>query len=61
MNNSSLKPELVNDEDNIKKIAILGRPNSGKSTLINRLVGEDRQIVGPEAGLTRTQFLYFLK
>ena len=32
VNNSSLKPELVNDEDNIKKIAILGRPNTGKST-----------------------------
>ena len=48
------------DEDNHKKITILGRPNSGKSTLINQLIGEDRQIVGPEAGLTRDSVsIYF--
>jgi GTP-binding protein len=35
------------------KVAIIGRPNSGKSTLINRLVGEERLLTGPEAGLTR--------
>lgn len=35
------------------QLAIIGRPNAGKSTLINHLVGEDRLIVGPEAGLTR--------
>jgi GTP-binding protein len=35
------------------KIAIVGRPNAGKSTLINRLIGEDRLVVGPEAGITR--------
>ncbi len=35
------------------KIAIVGRPNSGKSTLINRMVGEDRLLTGPEAGITR--------
>jgi GTP-binding protein len=35
------------------KIAIVGRPNSGKSTLINRLVGADRLLTGPEAGVTR--------
>jgi GTP-binding protein len=35
------------------RVAIIGRPNSGKSTLINRLVGEDRLLTGPEAGLTR--------
>ncbi len=35
------------------KLAIVGRPNAGKSTLLNRLLGEDRMLVGPEPGLTR--------
>ena len=35
------------------KVAVIGRPNAGKSTLINRLLGEDRLLVGPEAGITR--------
>ena len=35
------------------KLAIVGRPNAGKSTLINRMVGEDRLLTGPEAGITR--------
>lgn len=35
------------------KFAIVGRPNAGKSTLINRLLGQDRLVVGPEAGITR--------
>ncbi len=35
------------------QLAIIGRPNVGKSTLVNRLVGEERMIVGPEAGITR--------
>ena len=35
------------------QIAVVGRPNAGKSTLINRLLGEDRLLTGPEAGITR--------
>lgn len=35
------------------RVAVVGRPNSGKSTLINRLLGEDRLLTGPEAGITR--------
>jgi GTP-binding protein len=34
-------------------MAIVGRPNTGKSTLVNRLLGEDRMLTGPEAGVTR--------
>jgi GTP-binding protein len=51
---------LADDEDGSEldptkplRIAIVGRPNAGKSTLINRLLGEDRLLVGPEAGITR--------
>ncbi len=43
-------------EDGVKKpinLVILGRPNAGKSTLINALISEDRLLVGPEAGITR--------
>ena len=35
------------------RVAVVGRPNSGKSTLINRLIGEERLLAGPEAGITR--------
>jgi GTPase len=35
------------------QLAIVGRPNAGKSTLVNHLIGEDRMLTGPEAGVTR--------
>jgi GTP-binding protein len=35
------------------QIAVIGRPNAGKSTLINAIIGEDRLLTGPEAGITR--------
>jgi GTP-binding protein len=35
------------------RFAVVGRPNAGKSTLINRILGEERLLVGPEAGITR--------
>jgi len=45
-------PAVARDEQPIR-IAIVGRPNTGKSTLINRLLGQDRLLTGPEAGITR--------
>jgi len=54
------RPELAEDEDGSDldltkplRIAVVGRPNAGKSTLINRLLGEERLLTGPEAGITR--------
>ncbi len=35
------------------QVAVIGRPNAGKSTLINAIIGEDRLLTGPEAGITR--------
>ncbi|WP_459443669.1 ribosome biogenesis GTPase Der [Alphaproteobacteria bacterium US3C007] len=35
------------------QVAVVGRPNAGKSTLINQILGEDRLLTGPEAGITR--------
>jgi GTP-binding protein len=43
----------TNDPAHAIRVAVVGRPNAGKSTLINRLVGEERLLTGPEAGITR--------
>ena len=41
------------DDTSPLKLAVVGRPNAGKSTLINHLLGEERMVTGPEPGLTR--------
>jgi GTP-binding protein len=43
----------ADDPEKPIRIAVVGRPNAGKSTLVNRLIGEERLLTGPEAGITR--------
>jgi GTP-binding protein len=56
---ATASPEATDDavdaaaEDKAIRIAVVGRPNTGKSTLINRMLGEERLLTGPEAGITR--------
>lgn len=48
-------PSVTTEEDTEKplRLAIVGRPNTGKSTLVNALIGQERLLTGPEAGVTR--------
>ena len=48
-----LPPETKNEEEELPRITIVGRPNVGKSSLTNALLGEERNIVTPIAGTTR--------
>ena len=45
--------DFVIQKDRPLQISIIGRPNSGKSTLINKILGSDRLLTGPESGITR--------
>jgi len=45
--------EPAPDQAHPIRVAVVGRPNAGKSTLINQLIGEERLLTGPEAGITR--------
>lgn len=47
------KEELILEEDESIKVAIIGKPNAGKSSLLNAIIGEERTIVSPIAGTTR--------
>jgi len=49
----NFKENTIDDEEGIPKIAVVGRPNVGKSSLINALTGSERNIVTPIAGTTR--------
>ena len=46
-------PVETAETEKIIRLAVVGRPNTGKSTLINRLLGEERLLTGPEPGITR--------
>jgi GTP-binding protein len=48
-----LPPERAGEHEAAIQIAVVGRPNVGKSSLVNRLLGEERVVVAPEAGTTR--------
>ncbi|MFN3671907.1 MAG: ribosome biogenesis GTPase Der [Bosea sp. (in: a-proteobacteria)] len=45
--------DYAEDPNKPLRVTIIGRPNAGKSTLVNRMIGEERMLTGPEAGITR--------
>lgn len=47
------KPAAERPQDEPLRLAIIGQPNAGKSTLVNAMLGEERMLTGPEAGITR--------
>ncbi|MBN7784011.1 ribosome biogenesis GTPase Der [Ponticoccus gilvus] len=59
--NVALTEEIDEDDDSVPmptptkplQVAVVGRPNAGKSTLVNKILGEERLLTGPEAGITR--------
>jgi GTPase len=55
------KEQIDEEDDNATKVAVIGKPNSGKSSLINRILGEDRVIVNEKPGTTRDAIDTFFK
>ncbi|MFW0777702.1 MAG: ribosome biogenesis GTPase Der [Rickettsiales bacterium] len=49
--------EVEENENTPLQLAIIGRPNVGKSTLLNKILGEERVLTGPEAGITRDSIM----
>jgi GTPase len=47
------KPDAIPSDEGMLRVAIVGRPNAGKSSLVNKLIGADRMIVRPDPGTTR--------
>ncbi|MGH6886666.1 MAG: ribosome biogenesis GTPase Der, partial [Geminicoccales bacterium] len=54
---SAVEDEEDGEETRTLRLAVVGRPNVGKSTLVNKLLGEERLLTGPEAGITRDAIL----